>query len=191
MFTAPFRAIRLAAAAPILTILSVGVPSLRPALDGGMPSSRGARADTTCLTDLDSMRVIVARDYAGYRDKVPGHEAALAALTDSVRQAAEAAADAWACTDALARWIRFFRDHHLSVSGPPRPRPANTPAAAPPLGPLGITYLDDSTAVLRLPSFIQTRRAIDSLVRAHRAPARHALPDRRRPAEPRRGRREL
>jgi hypothetical protein len=126
-------------------------------------------SDPSCLADFDSMQVIVARDYAGYADKVPGQEAGLAALTDSVRRAATGAADVWACTDALARWIRWFRDHHLSVSGPPRPRPADAAPAAPPLSPLGISFPDDSTAVLRLPSFGQNqRRAIDSLVAAHR-----------------------
>lgn len=136
-------------------------------------AASAAPADSACAVDWDSTYTIVSRDYAGFADKTASAEraAAFAAVTDSVRAALRTAADAQACTEALNRWIAFFRDRHLQLWEPGAPAP-QSPAAAPAPGVerrLGVTFLDDSTALLTLPDFGQRARpAIDSTVRAHR-----------------------
>jgi Peptidase family S41 len=140
-------------------------------------SAAPARGQDACEADFDSVQSAVRRDYAGYGDKAPGREAALAALTDSVRAEARAAVlDPDACTTALRRWIAWFRDRHLAVSDrlPPPPRPGGEPAGVsvrplPDINEPAAHWVDDSTAVLRLPDFGQRRKAaVDSLVAAHR-----------------------
>lgn len=136
------------------------------------PAWTGARpaADPGCARDLDSLTTTVRRDYAGYPDRVPRREPALAALTDSVRAAAVAATTPRECTAALRRWIAFFGDRHLSVSErEPAPAPGAPAAPREPADPT-VAMLDDSTVVLRLPDFNQRLKpAIDSVVAANRA----------------------
>ena len=128
-----------------------------------------ARTSSSCVTDFDSLQVIVRRDYAGYPTKGVGREAALAALADSVRRDMSAGFDPAGCTPALQRWIAFFRDRHLSIVDL-RPSSAAAPVntAGPDLGLPSISSLDDSTLLLRLPDFGQRRkRSIDSLIRTN------------------------
>lgn len=141
-----------------------------------IPAQGASGAESAeCAADLDSLQTVVRRDYAGFRVKAEARPAALAAVTDSVRASVLAAADGAACTTALQRWAAFFGDPHLEV-WEPRPRPAagaeantgGTPAPDPRLP--SIRFIDDSTAVLELPSFgDRYRPAIDSLVAEHRA----------------------
>jgi hypothetical protein len=149
---------------------STAAPSVPPAL---APAVASAAADPGCTVDWDSTYTIVSRDYAGFAEKTasPERAAAFAAVTDGVRAALRTPADAEACTAVLNRWIAFFRDRHLQLwqPGAPAPQPAATAAAPAVERRLGVTFPDDSTALLTLPDFGQRARpAIDSVVAAHR-----------------------
>lgn len=130
------------------------------------------RADSSCLAAFDSLVTVFRHDYPGYRDKVPGHGTALAALTDSVRKIARTSDQYQICIPALQRWVRFFRDPHIVgpwQASPPNPHAAtsSSPAALPADDPdrPSLVLLDDSTALLRLPSFeADYKPAIDSLL---------------------------
>jgi hypothetical protein len=64
----------------------------RPAPPTTGPAAVSATAgDSSCVAAFDSLQSVFAHDYPGYREKVAGHEAALAALTDSVRATARSA----------------------------------------------------------------------------------------------------
>lgn len=144
--------------------------------------AHNTRADTSCVAALDSLQAIFPRDYPGYHDKVPGHEAALRALTDSVRAIAQASDDYHVCIPALQRWIHFFHDPHMALwyAGPPAPHPpaqqshrgtsdAPDVAADDPSRP-SVRFLDDSTTVLRLATLdVRYRPVTDSVVAANRA----------------------
>ncbi|HEV2669794.1 MAG TPA: S41 family peptidase [Gemmatimonadales bacterium] len=136
--------------------------------------------DSSCVAALDSLRVVFQRDYPGYRDKVTGHQAALAALTDSVRAVARTSDKHEVCIPALKRWARFFRDGHVAgpwQAGPPAPPPAPSASAAAPTGPPAddparpsLRALDDSTVLVRLPTFEgEYKPAIDSFFGANSA----------------------
>jgi hypothetical protein len=121
------------------------------------------------------MMAIFARDYAGYRDKVAGREAALRALTDSVRAVARTADTYQVCIPALQRFTRFFWDPHVTgpwQGSPPSPASA-TPTAAGPAQPSddpqrpALTFVDESTAVVRLADLdVSYKARLDSLVTA-------------------------
>jgi hypothetical protein len=131
---------------------------------------------------------VLRRDYPGYRDRVPGHEAEFAASTDSVRAVARTSDHYSVCIPALKRVTAFFRDAHLLVwqAAPPTPPapPAPTsaaPAAGPPQHPADdpdrptLRFADESTAVLRLPTLdVEYKPAIDTLVTANLARLRVA-----------------
>ncbi len=137
-----------------------------------------APEDSSCVAALDSMVAIFRRDYPGYRDKVSRHEEALTALTDSVRAVARTSEHHSVCIPALQRWARFFRDPHITgpwQSSPPPPRTDSGAGAANPVPRAddpdrpSIRFLDDSTAVARLPTLEpEYRPAIDSVVGANR-----------------------
>jgi len=133
--------------------------------------------DSSCIAALDSLQAIFRHDYPGYREKVAGHANQLAALDDSVRAVARTSDEYQVCIPALQRWARFFRDPHVTgpwQSGPPTPQAVNSGEvqttgehSADPDRP-SIHPLDDSSAVLRLPSFDSTYTAvIDSLIHAN------------------------
>src|SRR5689334_14774683 len=86
----------------------MGASSLRAATI----SQTDRTIDSSCVAALDSLRLLFRRDYPGYSEKVSGHEAALAALTDSARAIARTSDDHTVCIPALRRWARFFRDPH-------------------------------------------------------------------------------
>ena len=118
----------------------------------------------------------VSHNYPGYREKVRGHEAAFAALSDSARASARLATQ-WdsQCFPALHRWVGFFKDPH--IAGPwqasaPSPQPASaSPRSAPQQDSSqlpSLTTLDSSTILLRLPDLdAALKTTIDSLVAVH------------------------
>ena len=131
------------------------------------------QASASCVAALDSMVAVLRRDYPGFRDGVVGHEAAFAALIDSVRAVARTSDDYTVCIgQGLKRVTHFFRDGHLQVwqgAAPtepvagPSPGPTSIPADDPDRP--SLRFVDDSTAVLRLPDFTETYKPlIDSLI---------------------------
>ncbi|CAA9372667.1 MAG: hypothetical protein AVDCRST_MAG68-5640 [uncultured Gemmatimonadetes bacterium] len=147
----------------------------------GAPAATAQRpdaADSSCVAALDTMAAFFQRDYPGYRVKVRGREAELAALTDSVRAIARTSEHHSVCVrQALQPWMRFFRDPHIMVWQAAPPPPPSTaaqpaPAAAPADDPdrPSLTHPDDSTAVLRIPDLDWSYKpAIDSLLAANLA----------------------
>lgn len=167
----PLAVLALAACAPALQ---------RPVATDTPTPARATAPDQSCVAALDSLQTVFRRDYSGYADKVPGREAELAALTDSVRAIAGTSEHHSVCiAQALQPWTRFFRDPHVMVwqAGPPPP-PGTTPSQAaapggiPPDDPdrPSLTFRDGGTAVFRLPSMHWSYKpAVDSLVAANRA----------------------
>src|SRR3989442_5213634 len=135
------------------------------------PRQEAGTLDTGCLADSEFLVSQVERNYAGYSDKASGRRGELRVLTDSVAAAARVAGDAPACTRLLQTWVAFFQDRHLSVYPVPQPEPAGRPPgpSAEPTQPSALrpsfTSLDDSTLLLRIPSFdLQFKRPLDSLL---------------------------
>lgn len=167
----PIVPLTIAATAACASVGQLPKSALAPA----SPSTR----DSSCVAALDSLQAIFRRDYPGYGDKVHGHEVALFALTDSVRAIARTSDHHSVCIPALRRWAQFFRDPH--VVGPwqaaaPPPVSSESPAGSSGGGPADdperplLQFLDDRTAVLRLPDFEwQYKPVIDSLIAANRA----------------------
>src|SRR5258705_8305134 len=134
---------------------------------------RPRQASASCVAALDSMVAVLRHDYAGFRDGVGGHEAAFAALIDSVRVVAKTSDDYTVCiSQGLKRVTHFFRDGHLMVwqaSAPTQPvagpSPGRTSIPADDPDRPSLRFLDDSTAVLRLPDFTETYKPlIDGLI---------------------------
>jgi len=148
---------------------NVGVP--RP-----LSAQQPATIDSSCRSTFDSMVADVSRNYPGYQEKVRGHRAAFAALSDSVRERARAATD-WGtqCFPALRHWVEFFKDPHIAgpwQAAPPSPQPQASGAQAiqpPDSSQLpSLVTLDTSTLLLRLPDLdVTLKPTIDSLVAAH------------------------
>lgn len=145
------------------------------ACTGVAPGVRQAPAadGASCVAAFDSLRATFERDYPGYGEKVTGREGALAALTDSVRVEAARSDDHSVCIPALWRWTAFFHDPHVMIwQAAPPALPGEGGGAVEPQAPLpddplrpSLGYLDDSTAVLRLPSFdMAYKAALDSLI---------------------------
>jgi hypothetical protein len=146
------------------------VPASTPTV--GNPATR---RDSSCVAAFDSLRAVFRHDYAGFREKVAGHQAALAALADSVRAVAQTSDQYQICIPALQRWARFFHDPH--ITGPWQAAPPGPAAVASPSPPgsrgspaddpdwPSLEFLDDSTALVRLPSFEpRYKPVIDSLL---------------------------
>lgn len=133
-------------------------------------------SDSSCLATFDSMVQDVGRNYAGYREKSAGHQAALKALSDSVRRSAKVAQD-WGtqCFPALHRWVQFFKDPHMvgpwqaappshqtQPSGPGKSQAPDTSQLP------SLRILDSETLVLRLPDLSFSLKAtIDSVAGAN------------------------
>lgn len=132
--------------------------------------------NAACVSDVDSALAVMSRDYAGYRDNASARPAALAAVVDSARRDARRATDGANCLVAIRRLLAFFPDHHLQVGdrNPPPAQPTDTAARAsrpvePPRRP-SVQWLDDSTALLRIPSFgTSWKPVIDSVIANDRA----------------------
>jgi len=161
---------------PFSILVAVADASSGASLPAATTSTQPSTGDSSCVAALDSLRAVFQRDYPGYRDKVAGREVALAALTDSIRAIARTSDHYETCIPALRRWARFFRDPHVTGPWQSSPPAAGEPSAsaATPLGPPpddparpSLRFLDDSTALVRLPSFDSTYKpVIDSLLGA-------------------------
>lgn len=128
-------------------------------------------ADPACVTDFDSLTAVARRDYAGYQTAMQVRPAALAALTDTLRQAATSVApEAPACEAVLERWLWFFQDGHLHIwptAAPPSsdPRPSAATLSRDDSGRPSLIGLDSVTLLLRIPSFdLKYKPGIDSLL---------------------------
>jgi hypothetical protein len=131
-----------------------------------------------CSVDLDSAKVVVRLDYAGYADKIRGRELAFANASEIARSEARDATDSWSCVGTIQRWLAFFRDPHLMVWGsgvamsdPPANAAAELIRSSDQDGGRPAIYFpDDSTTLLRLPDFALRQAAvIDSLVAHYHA----------------------
>ncbi|HJQ21901.1 MAG TPA: S41 family peptidase [Gemmatimonadaceae bacterium] len=146
--------------------------------------STSAMSDSSCVAAFDSLQAIFRNDYPGYREKVAGRSTQLVALTDTIRAIARRSDEPSICIPALQRWTRFFHDQH--VIGPwqseapkpqsPGPRePTASDQANDPDRP-SLQFVDDSTSVVRLPSFDAAyKHVIDSLI-DHNAARLRAMP---------------
>lgn len=153
--------------------------SARRGVDAAEASAGGRLTadNTSCVAAFDSLQAIFRRDYPGYRVKVAGHEAELDALTDSVRAIARTSDHHIVCIPALWRWTGFFHDPHIMLWQAAAPSPEGSNGADRSSAPdddiegrPSLRFVNDSTAVLRLPDFDLFRKpAIDSLVAANRA----------------------
>ena len=154
---------------PLLLLLSV---ACAPAPPPPAPLPPAALHDPSCPADFDSTVALVSRDYAGYLENAARRPVGLAALTDSVRAETTGAPGEEACPRAILRWVESFGDPHLTIYGRPTAATARRGGArggAPPGRGLSLRFPDDSTAVLRLPTFdLRRRAAIDSLIAEHR-----------------------
>src|SRR6266511_2239269 len=161
---------------PLAVVVAAACASLGPTPSAPPAPVLASISDSSCSAALDSLMAIFRHDYPGYRDKVTGHEAALAALTDSVRAVARTASQYQVCIPALRRWAEFFQDPHVTGPWQSSPPPARRNASPPP-PPLDLgapdpnrpswRFLDDSTALLRIPTFSEEYGpVIDSLVGA-------------------------
>jgi hypothetical protein len=138
-----------------------------------LQTEAGTQADLQCLADFNYMVQSVKLNYSGYRDKVQGKEGELAKLTGNLSEAAKQAEDLKACTDVLNQWLKFFHDGHLFLTIKPSPS-SNTPGSATtpdndPNQP-SLTFLDQTTALLRLPAFgIEYKQTLDRLLEESKA----------------------
>lgn len=128
-----------------------------------------ARAqDATCGPDARAVRAQLSADYGG-RDLLL--DAGRAAELDRLVAEAETAADLAACDSLLWTATALFPDGHLDVATPRRQPARFWPARrfGPWGGELGLRFVGDSAAVLRIPSFgLAHKAAIDSLIAANR-----------------------
>ena len=124
-------------------------------------------AQTPCGADAEAMRGLLQTDYGG-RDLLL--DAGRAAELDRLVAEAVAAPTPAACDSLLHTATALFPDGHLGVDTP-RPVPERFwPARryGPWGGDLGVRFVGDEAAVLRIPSFdISQKAAIDSLLLAH------------------------
>lgn len=123
----------------------------------------------SCLTVFDSAARVIGRDYAG----AAAHAAAIGAdeqrRVDSLRRVAGRTSGE-RCGELLEAFLQGFGDPHLVLVRIAAGRANSSPAAPPPAPPRqlqpSLRWLDDSAAVLVLPTFsLRFRGAIDSLLR--------------------------
>jgi hypothetical protein len=149
----------------VLTVLTTGagatshVPSTLETLDG------------VCLADLRWMEDDLARNYAGYEDKILqyGRES-FAERAGEARAQAIGAVDEVACDAALWRYLAGFHDHHLLIRSPFSKGPPGLQLPAPLFESAEPSFLvlSDSTALVRIPSFaVSHGRKVASLMEDH------------------------
>jgi hypothetical protein len=107
-------------------VIALVAPAVVAATLAAQRPTEGAGA--ACTREVAWLAGHVARNYAGFADKVTRatqarHDAALAAA----RTAATDVRDERGCDEVLQRYVRFFADGHLSIT---RTRTAGTPAIA-------------------------------------------------------------
>ncbi|CAA9330334.1 MAG: hypothetical protein AVDCRST_MAG68-2439 [uncultured Gemmatimonadetes bacterium] len=148
---------------PALALLAACAPTIRTPAQAPVAAAR----DTTCAPDFDAMESAVRAGYPGLPGMSPARRAEFEALTQVVRGEALRATDPVACMATLQRWTAWFGDNHMQLG---ESRPAQPASATPGDDRPSLRIVDDSTAVLRLPSFGRDHKAsVDSLVAAHRA----------------------
>lgn len=88
-------------------------PTATPAPAPADAPASAPAAEPEGVRDFDFVVEHMRRNYAGYPDKVPGHEDELAALTQSTRAAI--AADPSATAAQIRTWLAWFRDQHVGL----------------------------------------------------------------------------
>lgn len=124
--------------------------------------------DPTCGPDARALATALRTDYGG-RDLMD--DADRAAAFDALVAQAGGAADAAACDSLLWTATALFPDGHLDVDTPREVPRRFWPDRryGPWGGDLGLRFVGDSAAVLRIPSFdIDNKATVDSLLDAHR-----------------------
>ena len=116
-------------AAMIRLALAALILFLSPSIAAAQP--RDASATCDCARELEWASAQLARNYAGFSDKVtsatrPAYDSLLAALRIDARGATTTAQ----CNGVLARWVAWFRDNHVSLSRPTAAPTAPSGAAA-------------------------------------------------------------
>lgn len=163
----------------LLLLLTTACASTGERDSAGLPAAAPFAGDTiSCVAAFDSLAAIVERDYPGYREKVSGREVEFIAISDSVRAIARTSDHHDVCiTQALQPWVRFFRDPHVMVwqAAPPAPSSSSGPREAESTGGSvgdprrpSLDFVEDSTAILRLPTFdAKYKPAVDSVLAAN------------------------
>lgn len=117
-----------------------------------------------CIKNLDFTINKVEHNYAGFRDKVTTEtRASYQAHTDSFRIKAAASTSDTACRRVLYRWLRWFKDGHISM----RPY-GSSQMVTETLPPFACTELDSQTMLVTLPSMGNNYiTLVDSMLRVH------------------------
>lgn len=126
--------------------------------------ARGAGPDPACAALADSVVAVVTREHPGWAERDSVARLPLWRGVAVLRREATAAGPP-ACEGLVSGWLARLGDPHLTLVPaavvPVAQAPALGRAAASPV----LTWRDDSTAVLRLPSFaLAVRGAVDSLL---------------------------
>ncbi|MBP9199898.1 MAG: hypothetical protein KBF47_07830 [Gemmatimonadales bacterium] len=131
-----------------------------------LAAALGAGGDPACVALADTVVAVVAREHPGWAERDAAAQAMLRDEADGLRREA-AAADGTRCPALIARWLGRLDDPHLALvppAGAPPPVTERPPARE--TRP-SLSWRDDTTAVLRLPSFaLAVRGAVDSLLAA-------------------------
>lgn len=113
------------APAPAPTAAPVSTAPVEPATPVE-PAAAAATTDPPELRDFDFVVDCMTRNYAGYPDKVPGHEQELADLTRRTREAI--VADPTTAPAQIRGWLGWFHDQHVGLE-----EQVTAPAPAAPL----------------------------------------------------------
>lgn len=157
----------------LLSLATAAVLTVSGTVESQAHPSQTLRDETSCVAALDSLVAIFRRDYPGFQHKVGGRESEFVAVVEEARTAAVESEDHSTCIPALWRVTEFFRDPHVMVwqAAAPAEGPAREPQADPPGDDADrptLMFLDDSTAVLQLPSFdVVYKSQIEELLAAH------------------------
>ena len=127
--------------------------------------------DIFCGSDLDSAIAVISSDYAGFAAVAKARRAQLDSVVASTRRDARTATNPMACSAVVARFVDFFHDQHLTLIDRETQIAADTGRRTLPGSVAGpsIRFVDDSTALIRLPDFRpESRPQIDSLLAVNR-----------------------
>ncbi len=126
----------------------------------------GTDRDPACVALADSVVAVVTRDHPGWAERDTVARLPLWRGVAGLRRDAAAAREG-ACAGLITGWLARLDDPHLALVSPAgAPPPARGQPAARETRP-SLSWRDDTTAVLRLPSFaLAVRGAVDSLLAA-------------------------
>jgi len=119
-----------------------------------------------CVRDLQASFALVARNYAGYEDKLRlvGGDAIAQARANALRQVE--AATGQSCEEILGEWLATLGDRHIQLVA--ARRPSNPAVAAPDRSPQ-FEIVSEDAALIRARSFIpRFREPLEQLVAEHR-----------------------